>query len=84
MLGMTIDNLRVRAREDWALYGTVADIGNLEFLTIDVGSDVAEYGGTTYVRINPGTFDITMASFDAEVALGDDTLPWMNAWAWCS
>jgi hypothetical protein len=72
MLGMTIEDLRVRAREDWALTGNAALIGQLEFLTIDVASD-ATYGGNTYVRINPGTFDITMASFDAEVALGDDT-----------
>lgn len=72
MSNMTIDSLRVRARDDWALSGNPALIGQLQFLTIDVGSD-ALYGGTTYVRINPGTFQISMESFDATVALSDDT-----------
>jgi hypothetical protein len=74
---MDIDVLRVRAREDWALSGDATTIGQLEFLTIDVAHDTATtdplYDGRTYVRINPGTFDITMDSFTADVALGADT-----------
>ena len=72
MSDMVITNLRVRAREDWALSGNPALIGQLQFLTIDVASD-ATYGGTTFVRINPGTFDITMESFTGDVALSGDT-----------
>ncbi|WP_319525296.1 DUF6160 family protein [uncultured Desulfosarcina sp.] len=73
---MVIDTLRARARDDWALSGDATLIAQLEFLTIDVATDATYNDGTvdrTYVRINPGTFDITMASFTADVALGADT-----------
>lgn len=74
---MVITELRVRAREDWALSGDATLIQQLDFLTIDVATDNAAtdplYDGRTFVRINPGTFDITMTSFTADVALGADT-----------
>lgn len=65
-----IDALHVVPRLDWAL--DPATIAQLQFLTIDVATEATLYGGRTFVRINPGTLQLDIASLSADVALGSD------------
>lgn len=83
MQSMNIDNLRVRARDDWALglgaptFATgrltprAGDLSDLRLLTIDVAQDDTMYGGASFVRIGTGTLQISMTEFSATVGLAD-------------
>ena len=63
---MSVKTLHIFPRSD---YVGASATDKLQFLTIDVGSD----GTTTKVRIGIPTLSITMTTFDATVALGEDT-----------
>lgn len=71
MSNFSMTGIQVHPRADW-VYGTDADKALLQFVTIDVATDPAMYGGATYVHINPGTLEIMVATMDTDLALGAD------------
>jgi hypothetical protein len=71
MSNFSMTGIQVHPRQDW-VYGTDAAKSLLQFVTIDVATDPAMYGGATYVHINPGTLEIVVAGMTTDVALGAD------------
>jgi hypothetical protein len=71
MSNFSMTGIQIHPRTDW-VYGTDADKLNLQFVTIDVATDPAMYGGATYVHINPGTLEIKVADMTTDLALGAD------------